>query len=98
MFSIPTNGDQPTHNRQPTTRWRTLSQQGAAATIEEDVSGRPESGKLAVTHGSRVVSSVADPDPNPPDPRVLGLLDPDPKVTGMDPDPFIIKQKMSKKP
>jgi hypothetical protein len=35
--------------------------------------------------------SVADPDPNldpdPPDPHVFGLLDPDPLVRGMDPDP-----------
>jgi hypothetical protein len=41
--------------------------------------------------------SVADPDPNPDpsDPYVLGLLDPDPLVRGMDPDldPSIIKQK-----
>jgi hypothetical protein len=40
-------------------------------------------------------SSVADPDP--PDPHVLGLMnpDPDPLVRGMDPDPdpSIIKQK-----
>jgi hypothetical protein len=39
--------------------------------------------------------SVADPDP--PDPHVLGLLDPDPLVRGMDPDPdpepSIIKKK-----
>jgi hypothetical protein len=39
-----------------------------------------------------VACSVADPDP-----RVLGLLDPDPLVRGMDPDPdldpYITKQK-----
>ncbi len=41
------------------------------------------------------VGSVADPNPDPPDPRVLGLLDPDPDplVRGMDPDPSIIRQK-----
>jgi hypothetical protein len=46
-------------------------------------------------------TSVADPDPNPdpPDPHVLGLLDPNPLVRGMDPDPntaldpSIIEQK-----
>jgi hypothetical protein len=40
-----------------------------------------------------VKSSVADPDP--PDPHVLGLLDPDPLVYGVDPDPdpSITKQK-----
>jgi hypothetical protein len=47
-------------------------------------------------------SSVADPDPNPEtsdpnpdtsDPYVLGLLDPDPLVRGMGPDPSILKQK-----
>jgi hypothetical protein len=27
------------------------------------------------------------PDPDPPDPHVFGLLDPDPLVRGMDPDP-----------
>jgi hypothetical protein len=42
------------------------------------------------------LSSVADPNPDPGD---LGLLDPDPLVRGMDPDPSsdpdpsIIKQK-----
>jgi hypothetical protein len=40
-------------------------------------------------------SSVADPDQ--PDPHFLGLLDPDPLVRGIDPDPApdpsIIKQK-----
>jgi hypothetical protein len=35
--------------------------------------------------------SVVDPDPD--DPYVLGLLDPDPLVRGTDPDPSIIKQK-----
>jgi hypothetical protein len=44
------------------------------------------------------VISVADLDPHPSDPYVigrLGLLDPDPLVRGMDPDPdpSIIKQK-----
>ncbi len=29
------------------------------------------------------------PDPDPPDPRVFGLLDPDPLVRGMDPDPAL---------
>ncbi len=42
-------------------------------------------------------SSPADPDPNPDplEPYVLGLLDPDPLVRGTDPDPDfpIIKQK-----
>jgi hypothetical protein len=37
------------------------------------------------------------PDLDPPDPHVLGLLDPDPLVRGMDPDtdpaPSVIKQK-----
>jgi hypothetical protein len=39
------------------------------------------------------LTSVADPDPL--DPYVLGLLDPDLLVRGMDPDPdpFITKQK-----
>jgi hypothetical protein len=43
-----------------------------------------------------VACSVADPDP---DPHVLGLLDPDPLVRSMDPDPapdldpYITKQK-----
>ncbi len=39
--------------------------------------------------------NVADPDPNP-DPRVLGLLDPDPDLLdrGMDPDPSIISAKI----
>jgi len=32
-----------------------------------------------------VYSSVGDPDPQ--DPHVLGLLDPDPLVRGADPDP-----------
>ena len=31
--------------------------------------------------------SVADPDPDPPDPRVFGDPDLDPLVRGMDPDP-----------
>jgi hypothetical protein len=35
-----------------------------------------------------VKSSVADPDP-----RVLGLLDPDPLIIRMDRDPSITKQK-----
>ncbi len=34
---------------------------------------------------------VGDPDPS--DPYVFGLLDPDPLVRGTDPDPSIIKQK-----
>jgi hypothetical protein len=46
-------------------------------------------------------ASVPDPNPDPPDPRVLGLPDPDPLVRGMDPDqdaaldldPSIIMQK-----
>jgi hypothetical protein len=33
------------------------------------------------------------PDPDPPDPRVFGLPDPDPLVRGMYPDPSIIMQK-----
>ncbi len=33
-----------------------------------------------------LLSSVADPNP---DPRVLGLPDPDPLVRGMDPDPAL---------
>ncbi len=41
--------------------------------------------------------SVADPNPDPPVPRVLSLLDPDTLVRGMDPDPdldpSIVKQK-----
>ncbi len=43
--------------------------------------------------------SVADPNPDPPDPYVFGPPDPDPLVRGMDPDldpapdPSIIKQK-----
>ncbi len=48
MFLIATKGDQPTHGTKPTTRWRTPSQQGTAAAVEEDVSGGPEGGKLAV--------------------------------------------------
>jgi hypothetical protein len=42
-----------------------------------------------------VVSSVADPNPVPSDLFVLGLLDPDPLIRGMDldSDPSIIKQK-----
>ncbi len=45
------------------------------------------------------ISVAEDPNPDPPDPHVLGLLDPnpDPLVRGMDPDPdpypSIIKQK-----
>jgi hypothetical protein len=40
------------------------------------------------------------PDPDPPDPRVFGLPDPDPLVRGvgpdpaLDPDPSIIMQKL----
>jgi hypothetical protein len=36
-----------------------------------------------------VRTSVVDPDPepDPQDPHVLGLLDPDPLVRGTDPDP-----------
>jgi hypothetical protein len=37
------------------------------------------------------LSSVADPDPS--DPYVLGLLDPDPLARGTGPDPSIIKRK-----
>jgi hypothetical protein len=39
--------------------------------------------------------SVADPDPDPPDPHVFGPLDldPDPLIRGMDLDPSNIKQK-----
>ncbi len=49
--------------------------------------------------------SVADPDPNPDlsDPYVFGppgsgltLLDPDPLVRGMDPDPSIAKENSKK--
>jgi hypothetical protein len=42
-----------------------------------------------------LTASVADPDPDPPDPRVFGPPGsvPDLVVRGMDPDPFIIKQK-----
>jgi len=47
----------------------------------------------AVLYRDFVKISVADPDPNP-DPYFLGLLDPDPLVRGMDPDPSIIKQKL----
>jgi hypothetical protein len=47
--------------------------------------------------GSIAKYSVADPDPDsdpdPSEPYVLGLLDPDPLVRGMDPDPSITKQK-----
>ncbi len=41
------------------------------------------------------IPSVEDQDPDPLDPHVLGLLDPDPLVRGMDldPDPAIIMQK-----
>ncbi len=46
---------------------------------------------------SIVLSIVADPDPNPDpsDPHVFGLLDPDPDplVRGVDTDPSITKQK-----
>ncbi len=38
-----------------------------------------------------VMFSVADPDPE--DPYVFGLLDPDPLVSGTDPDPSISQQK-----
>ncbi len=31
----------------------------------------------------------SDPNPDPPDPRVFGLPDPDPLVRGMDPDPAL---------
>jgi hypothetical protein len=37
--------------------------------------------------------SCSVPDPNPPDPYIFGLPDPDLLVRGMDPDPSIIKQK-----
>jgi hypothetical protein len=37
-----------------------------------------------------VPTNVADPNPDPPDPRVLGLPDPDPLVRGMDPDPDLL--------
>jgi hypothetical protein len=52
--------------------------------------------------GPLIWSSVADPDPNPdPDPHVLGLLNPDPLVRGMDPvpdpDPSITKKKIVRK-
>jgi hypothetical protein len=47
-----------------------------------------------------ILSSVADPNPDPPDPHVFGPPDPpDPLVRGMDadsdpaPDPSIIMQK-----
>jgi hypothetical protein len=40
-----------------------------------------------------IKTSVADqdlnPDPDTPDPHVLGLPDPDPLVRGMDPDPLV---------
>jgi hypothetical protein len=36
------------------------------------------------------------PDPDQPDPHFLVLLDPDPLVRSMDPDPSIIKQKEEK--
>ncbi len=43
------------------------------------------------------IPRASDPDPDPPDPHVLGLPDPDPLVRGLDPnpapDPSIIKQK-----
>ncbi len=47
---------------------------------------------LKIEHAT---TSIADPDPNPdpPDQHVFGLLDPDPLVRGMAPDPFITKQK-----
>jgi hypothetical protein len=54
---------------------------------------------MHIIYDSCLGTSVADPDPNldpdPQDPHVLGLLDPDPDplVRGMDPDPSIIMQK-----
>jgi hypothetical protein len=56
--------------------------------------GRPPALHIQPRPSGRPPGSVADPDP-----RVLGLLDPDPDplVRGMDPDPgldsYIIKQK-----
>jgi hypothetical protein len=44
-----------------------------------------------------VGTSVADQDPEP-DPRFLGLPDPDPLVRGTDPDPSVIKQKKNLDP
>jgi hypothetical protein len=38
-----------------------------------------------------VRSSFADPNPDPRDPHVLGLPDPDPLIRGMDPDPSAIQ-------
>jgi hypothetical protein len=57
--------------------------------------------KFSYGTSCRVVCSVANPDSDPPDPFVFGLLDPDPDplVRGtdldlaLDPDPSIIRQK-----
>ncbi len=51
MFLMPAKGDQPTHSTQPTSRWRTPGQQGAAA-VKEDVSGGPEGGKYPSSRAS----------------------------------------------
>ncbi len=50
----------------------------------------PDTGLLAWTNNY----SVADPDPNPSDPYVLGLLDPEPLVRGMDPDTRLLAWTM----
>ncbi len=46
---------------------------------------------------TRIADPYSNPDPDPPDPHVLGLLDPDPDplIRCMDPypDPSIIEQK-----
>jgi hypothetical protein len=54
---------------------------------------------LSRTTRLKASSNVPDPEPDPPDPHILGLLDPDPGplVRSMDPapypDPSIIMQK-----
>jgi hypothetical protein len=55
--------------------------------------GRDSSDRQGQNHRPTAQSSVADPDPDPPDPHVFGPPGSGPLVRGMDPDPSIIMQK-----
>jgi hypothetical protein len=70
-----------------------ITRKGGRSKQKERRTVRPGKGNEKKSENDKVFSSVADPDPS--DPFVLGLLDPEPLVRGMDPDPApsIIKQK-----
>ncbi len=66
--------------------------------LKQIISKLPTFGKSGKSYGSEAFPQDSVPDPDPPDPCVFVLPDPDPLVRNMDPDPSIIKPIEQEKP